>query len=94
MQLKIIRPKEANAIAKITVHKTGKLGFSKGAMEILKLEENKYSKFGFNEAEDFFIIMCSTFDLFHSFTVNNKLITCGCFFSFINFSFTYYFIYH
>ena len=62
MQLKIIRPKEANAIAKITVHKTGKLGFSKGAMEILKLEENKFSKFGFNEVEDFFIIMCKESD--------------------------------
>ncbi len=62
MQLKIIKPKEPNAIAKITVHKTGKLGFSKGAMKILNLEQNKFSKFGYDEEENFFIIMCEDSD--------------------------------
>lgn len=57
MQLKIIKPKEPNAIAKITVHKTGKLGFSKGADEMLELKENKFAKFGHDENEDFFIVM-------------------------------------
>lgn len=58
MKLKIIKPKEAAAIAKITVHKTGKLGFSKGAMELLDLENNKSAKFGHNDDQEFFIIMC------------------------------------
>lgn len=57
MDLRIIKPKEPNAIAKITVHKTGKLGFSKGAMEMLKLDENKYTKFGFDAFDNFYIIM-------------------------------------
>ena len=62
MQLKIIKPKEANAITKITVHKTGKLGFSKGAMEMLSLEENKFTKFGHDEYDNFYIIMCKESD--------------------------------
>ena len=62
MQLKIIRPKEANAIAKITVHRTGKMGFSKGAIGFLNIEENKFAKFGFDESGDFFIVMCKESD--------------------------------
>lgn len=57
MQLRIIKPKEPNAIAKITVHKTGKLGFSKGASEVLELEGNKFAKFGYDDNENFFIVM-------------------------------------
>lgn len=62
MQLKILKPKESNAIAKITVHKTGKIGFSKGANELLKIDENKFAKFGYDENEEFFIVMCKESD--------------------------------
>lgn len=59
MELTFIKPKETKARAKITVHKTGKLGFSKGAMELLGLEQNKSAKFGYNEQQDLFILMGS-----------------------------------
>ncbi|HAP95670.1 MAG TPA: hypothetical protein DCP54_07980 [Chryseobacterium sp.] len=58
MKLNIIKPKEPTALAKMTVHKTGKLGLSKGAMELLDVETNKFAKFGYNEEGDFFMVMC------------------------------------
>ena len=57
MQLKILKPKEPNAIAKLTVQRSGKLGFSKGALELLDLEANKFAKFGFDELENFYIVI-------------------------------------
>ena len=57
MDLKFIKPKENNSVAKITVQKSGRLGFSKGAEELLNIEESKFCKFGFDENEDFFIVM-------------------------------------
>ncbi|MCT3761129.1 hypothetical protein CMU95_05300 [Elizabethkingia anophelis] len=57
MELKILKPKESNLVSKITVHKTGKLGFSKGAMEQLNLHTNKFCKFGMNENDELFIIV-------------------------------------
>ncbi|WP_295212553.1 hypothetical protein [uncultured Chryseobacterium sp.] len=62
MKLKILKPKESTLVSKITVHKTGKLGFSKGAMEQLELEANKFCKFGMNEEEDLFIIVSNEKD--------------------------------
>ena len=38
MALKMLKPKKPGAICKITVHKTGKLGFSKGADLLLNIE--------------------------------------------------------
>lgn len=57
MQLNFIKPKENKAIAKLTVHKSGKIGLSKGASEVLMVNENKYCKFGTNENGDLFIVM-------------------------------------
>lgn len=45
-----IEPKENEKIAKLTVHKSGKLGLSKGAMDLLDTENNKYCKFAYNNA--------------------------------------------
>ena len=47
-----IEPKENEKIAKLTVHKSGKLGLSKGAMDLLDAENNKYCKFAHNNNED------------------------------------------
>ena len=55
MNINFIKPKEINTVAKITIHKSGKMGFSRGASELLRLDVNKYAKFGFNEDKDFFI---------------------------------------
>ncbi len=62
MELNFIKPKESNSIAKITVQKSGRLGFSKGAMEMLDIENNLYCKFGFNDVEELFIVMFSSGD--------------------------------
>ena len=56
MNINFIKPKEINTVAKITIHKSGKMGFSRGASELLRLDVNKYAKFGFNEDKDFFIV--------------------------------------
>lgn len=42
MELNFIKPKETVTIAKITIHKTGKMGFSKGAIDLLNIESNGY----------------------------------------------------
>lgn len=62
MKLNFIKPKESNAPAKITVHKSGKLGFSRGAMDLLNLEENRYAKFGLDEEENLCIVMVAEAD--------------------------------
>jgi len=62
MELKFLKPKENASIAKITVHKTGKLGFSRGAAELLNIEDNRFCKFGINEKEELFIVMCKEND--------------------------------
>jgi hypothetical protein len=46
-----IEPKESEKIAKLTVHKSGKLGLSKGAMDLLDAENNKYCKFAYNNTD-------------------------------------------
>lgn len=62
MELNILKPKEVSSIAKITIHKTGKMGFSKGASELLSIDKNKYAKFGINNKNELFIIMKSEND--------------------------------
>lgn len=47
-----IEPKENEKIAKLTVHKSGKLGLSKGAMGLLDSENNKFCKFAYNNTEN------------------------------------------
>ena len=62
MELNFIKPKETATIAKITIHKTGKMGFSKGAIDLLNIESNGYAKFGFNEERELFIVMTTKQD--------------------------------
>ena len=49
MKLKFINSEETEHNAKATVHTTGKLGFSRGAIEFLNIKENKFILFAQNE---------------------------------------------
>lgn len=51
LDLSFIKPKEIDGAVKLTVHKTGKLGFSKGAIDLLSIGVNKYCKFATNNAD-------------------------------------------
>ncbi|MBD8018123.1 hypothetical protein [Kaistella pullorum] len=51
MIIRFIKPDATGGSAKLTVHKTGKLGLSKGAMEMLNTERNRFVRFGFGEDE-------------------------------------------
>lgn len=51
LDLNFITPKEIDGGTKLTVHKSGKLGFSKNAMELLDIENNKFCKFATNNAD-------------------------------------------
>ena len=57
MQLNFIKPKENIATAKLTVHKSGKIGLSKGAADLLQVEKLKFCKFGTNETSEMFVVM-------------------------------------
>lgn len=57
MELKFFSPSENTSIAKVTVHRSGKMGFSKGAAELLQIDKKKYCKFGVNEENKLFIVM-------------------------------------
>jgi len=57
MELKFFNPSESTSIAKVTVHRSGKMGFSKGASDLLKIDELKYCKFGLNDEQQLFIVM-------------------------------------
>ncbi len=46
MNIVFFKPKKENESIKVTIQKTGKLGFSKGASKLLDLENNKYCKIG------------------------------------------------
>ena len=52
MELNFFKPKESTGTYKLTVHKTGKLGFSKAASDLLDLKRNKYCKIGEGKGED------------------------------------------
>lgn len=51
MIIKFIKPEQAANNAKLTVHKTGKLGFSRGAMELLNTTVNRFARFGHDEQD-------------------------------------------
>jgi|18_taG_2_1085343.scaffolds.fasta_scaffold01200_5 hypothetical protein len=46
IKIDFFKPKESDRNAKVTVHKTGKLGFSKSAADILDLANKRYCKVG------------------------------------------------
>jgi hypothetical protein len=52
MDITFFKPKEVNSAVKLTVHRTGKLGFSKAASGLLDLENNKYCKIGVKSGEE------------------------------------------
>lgn len=62
MALKFFKPKENSGVNKVTVHKTGKLGFSKGASDLLEIQKYKFCKIGqIEDAEGndvLFMVMC------------------------------------
>lgn len=63
MNIEFFKPKETNSACKVTVHKTGKLGFSKSASDILDLKNNKYCKIGKDsnsEGADILFMLVST----------------------------------
>lgn len=49
LDLNFIIPREGEGSTKLTVHKSGKLGFSKSAIELMNVDEYRYCKFAFNE---------------------------------------------
>ena len=57
MELKFFNPSENTSPAKVTVHRSGKMGFSKGAAELLQIDEMKHCKFGVNNENKLFIVM-------------------------------------
>ena len=66
MDLNFFKPKESTGTYKVTVHKTGKLGFSKAASDLLQIEKNKFCKIGQNSDDEgndtLFMIMCKEKD--------------------------------
>jgi len=46
IEIDFFKPKESDRNAKVTVHKTGKLGFSKSASDIMDLANRRYCKIG------------------------------------------------
>lgn len=66
VKLNFFKPKESERNAKVTVHKTGKLGFSKSASDIMDLTNNRYCKIGLNteteEDENLYMVIQKTKD--------------------------------
>ena len=66
MNLDFFKPKETTGAYKVTVHKTGKLGFSKSASHLLNLKDNKYCKIGRNleenESHTLYMVVCESKD--------------------------------
>lgn len=52
IKFKFLTPKDNVGVVKATVHKTGKMGFSTGAIKVLGLEKNKYFKLAVNEEDE------------------------------------------
>lgn len=52
MRIKYYEPKVTSGIIKCTVHKNGKMGFSRQAMRKLNVVTNSFAKIGFNEDDN------------------------------------------
>lgn len=52
IDIEFIKPNESESSVKLTVHRTGKLGFSKGAIDLMNIEKNKNCKFGKNKNKE------------------------------------------
>lgn len=66
MELEFFKPKEGAGSNKITIHKTGKLGFSKGASDLMNIENNRYCKIAkspdIQGNEELFMLICEEKD--------------------------------
>lgn len=51
MKIKFYQPITSSGRIKCTIHKNGKLGFSRMAIEQLGISQNKYIKLGFNDED-------------------------------------------
>lgn len=66
MELEFFKPKENLGSNKITVHKSGKLGFSKGAAKLMGIEDNRFCKIAKSPNaegnEELFMLTCKEKD--------------------------------
>jgi len=66
MDIVFFKPKEISGTAKVTIHKTGKFGFSKSASKLLELEKNRFCKIGKKSdgenVEVLFMVICKESD--------------------------------
>lgn len=51
VKFKYLTPKDNLGVIKATIHKTGKMGFSTGAIKVLGLEKNRYFKLAVNDED-------------------------------------------
>lgn len=52
MKIKYYKPRDTTGNIKCTIHKNGKLGFSRQAIKKLDINEKSYAKIGFNAEND------------------------------------------
>ena len=66
MDIKFFKPTEYSSSIKCTIHISGKLGFSKAAIETLGVDEGKYIKIGINQdaegGKDLYIMVATEDD--------------------------------
>ncbi|AQX04121.1 hypothetical protein ATB99_13320 [Elizabethkingia meningoseptica] len=58
-------PNKVGGAIKATIHKSGKLGFSSGAEDFMKIVDNAFFKIGFNDSTDdgnIYMVPCETED--------------------------------
>lgn len=64
MDLTFYKQKENTSNAKLTVQKTGRLGFSKGAIEMTGIKRNTFAKFGSDNEKNMFLVLSDKEDEF------------------------------
>lgn len=69
MIVKYINADHTASNAKLTVHKTGKLGLSKGAMQLLQTDVNRFVRFGYDKDEQLVMEVSAT-EHDNSFAIN------------------------
>jgi hypothetical protein len=52
VKFKYLTPKDNLGVIKATIHKTGKMGFSTGAIKVLGLDKNRYFKLAVNDEDE------------------------------------------
>lgn len=62
MKIRILKPKNSVSPAKLTVQKSGKMSFSKGSVEMLGIEQNRFVKFGIDENNNLYLFFSKKAD--------------------------------